>query len=239
MLLMTNEINGSLFRIYRGDITEQECDAIVNAANARLAGGGGVDGAIHQAAGPTIMEQCRQIGGCPVGQAVVTSAGELKAKYIIHTVGPMWTGGFENEPELLRSAYEQSLRHAVEHNAESIAFPCISTGAYGFPKDKAAHIAFQTIVDFLNQSEAVKEVRVVVFSTSDFKDYEAADKEIISKPYFGCWWNFYQTPVNSYRPLFNLFTEDSMKEMKSELEEIAKQDSWEEDSIRLLNDRNW
>ncbi len=173
------QVDDAVLELCVGDITEQSVDAIVNAANARLAGGGGVDGAIHRAGGPTIMEECRALGGCPVGQAVVTGAGNLKARYVVHTVGPIWSGGESNDADLLRSAYQQSLRQAVEHMAKTVAFPSISTGAYGYPIGEASRIAVGAVVDFLNESGALERVRFVLFSESDFDAYAEAVAEIL------------------------------------------------------------
>lgn len=157
-----------------GDITRLEVDAVVNAANTRLAGGGGVDGAIHRAAGPALGKACAEIGGCPTGEARITPGFELPAEWIIHTVGPVWNGGEKDEPVLLKSCYQASLKLAREHEVGSIAFPCISTGAYGFPGDLAAEIALSVM-----DSERDRFDRIVVccFSEGDAKLYrEAADK---------------------------------------------------------------
>jgi len=137
-------------RVIKGDITKLAVDAIVNAANSELRGGGGVDGAIHRAGGPVITEACRKIGGCPVGQAVITTAGDLPSKFVIHTVGPIWGSEGGNEDNLLKSAYHESMILAVKNGLKSIAFPNISTGVYGFPKGRAANIAMKTVQDFLH-----------------------------------------------------------------------------------------
>jgi len=153
--------------ITKGDITKAAVDAIVNAANSSLLGGGGVDGAIHRAGGPAILEDCRKIiakqGGCKTGEAVITTAGKLPSKYVIHTVGPVWNGGQHGEDKKLASCYFNSLTLAVEHSCRSIAFPNISTGIYGFPKEKAAVIAIETIISFLNNNSFIKKVLLVCF----------------------------------------------------------------------------
>ena len=152
----------------RGDITKLEVDAIVNAANTALKGGGGVDGAIHKAAGPSLMDECRIIGRCPTGDAVITGAGRLKAKYVIHTAGPVWRGGVRNEAHLLSKCYENSLLLALEHNIESIAFPAISTGVYGYPLKDAASIALSAGKKF---EDRFKEIIYVCFSGDAYKVY--------------------------------------------------------------------
>ena len=162
-----------------GDITQQEVEAIVNAANSRLAGGGGVDGAIHRAGGPAIMEQCRQIGGCPTGQAVITTAGNLKAKKVIHTVGPVWHGGDKGEAELLASAYRESLKIAAENKLTSVSFPSISTGVYGYPVEQAAGVALRAVSGFLREkATSVREVVFVLFDPRTYEAYAAALREI-------------------------------------------------------------
>ncbi|MCX7634501.1 MAG: macro domain-containing protein, partial [Syntrophales bacterium] len=144
---MEIKIGKSTLSLVQGDITKEETEAIVNAANSRLAGGAGVDGAIHRAGGPSIMEECRKIGGCPTGQAVITTGGNLKAAYVIHTVGPIYQGGTKGEAALLRSAYLESLKLASARGIKSIAFPAISTGVYSYPLAEAAHIALKTAIE--------------------------------------------------------------------------------------------
>lgn len=166
-------------RLKQGDITKEEVDAIVNAANSGLLGGGGVDGAIHRAGGPEIMEECRQIrareGGCPTGEAVVTGAGKLKARYVIHAVGPVWQGGGKGEEELLRSAYRNSLKRAAERRLKTVAFPSISTGAYGYPVEKAAPVALSEVKRFLEEEEhTLREIRFVLFNEETYWAYEGA-----------------------------------------------------------------
>lgn len=161
--------------LVQGDITRQDTDAIVNAANSSLLGGGGVDGAIHRAGGPQILEECRAIvarrGRCPAGRAVLTTGGRLKARHVIHAVGPVWSGGGRGEDETLKSAYAASLDLALSADARSISFPCISTGAYGFPGERAARIAFDTVTAFLQRHQGPEEVRFVVFSDEHYEAY--------------------------------------------------------------------
>ncbi len=155
----------------QGDITRQQVDAIVNAANSTLLGGGGVDGAIHRAAGPELLAECRAIGGCPTGEARITRGYRLPAGHVIHTVGPVWAGGHRGEPELLRRCYANALHLAGEHNIRSIAFPSVSTGAYGYPIEQAAAVAVQTVREALPSTPSIELVRFVCFSAPDLAVY--------------------------------------------------------------------
>jgi O-acetyl-ADP-ribose deacetylase len=157
--------------VIQGDITKLKVDAIVNAANETLLGGGGVDGAIHWAAGEELLEECRKIGGCPTGEARITKGYQLLAKYVIHTVGPIWKGGYKNEIELLRNAYQNSLKLATSNNVESIAFPNISTGVYGFPKKSAAEIAVRIVKDHISKNKLPKKVIFVCFDEENYEIY--------------------------------------------------------------------
>jgi O-acetyl-ADP-ribose deacetylase (regulator of RNase III) len=159
-------------QIVKGDITKLKVDAIVNAANSSLMGGGGVDGAIHRAGGPQILEECVKIGGCPTGEAVITSGGKLPAKYVIHTVGPVWNGGKKNEDELLANCYRNSLKLAVANKIKTIAFPNISTGIYRFPKEQAAEIALKTVREFLSGNDSIEEVIFVCFDDENLNIYK-------------------------------------------------------------------
>ena len=175
-------VNKTKVSTIQGDITKQSTDAIVNAANPSLMGGGGVDGAIHRAAGPAILEECKKIvakqGRLPTGKAVITTGGNLKAQYVIHTVGPIWHGGSKNESELLKSAYYECLKVATETKLASISFPSISTGAYGYPVDEAARIAATTVVSFLKeQATSLKEVVFVLFDSRTYESYSSALRE--------------------------------------------------------------
>jgi O-acetyl-ADP-ribose deacetylase (regulator of RNase III) len=171
-------------RLVRGDITEMETDAIVNAANSSLMGGGGVDGAIHCKGGPKILEECKKIRatewpeGLPAGKAAITSAGNLKAIYVIHTVGPVWHGGNHGEPELLGQAYQNSLRIAASNGLKTVAFPSISTGAYGYPIGDASRIALKAVKDFLEKEDKLGEVIFVLFSENALRVYMDAAKEV-------------------------------------------------------------
>ena len=160
--------------VVRGDITREETDAIVNAANCSLLGGGGVDGAIHRAAGPRLLEECRTLGGCRTGEAKITKGYDLKAEYVIHTPGPVWHGGGYGEDELLRSCYLSCLKLASENGCRTIAFPSISTGVYHFPLDRAARIAVGAIRDYLSAHEEIEEVRMVCFDAHTQQVYETA-----------------------------------------------------------------
>lgn len=181
---MQKKFGNTLITLIKGDITKEECDAIVNAANSSLMGGGGVDGAIHRAGGPAILEECKKIvakqGRLPTGEAVITTAGNLKAKYVIHTVGPVWYGGNKNEPELLKNAYYNSLKLATSYNIETIAFPSISTGAYGYPIENASIVAIGTVLDFLKKERHnFKEIRFVLFSDRDYYCYQSVLENLI------------------------------------------------------------
>lgn len=170
--------------IHHGDITKVHADAIVNAANSSLMGGGGVDGAIHRAGGPAILEACKAIvarqGGCKTGQAVITTAGNLPARFVIHTVGPIWHGGAKNEQQLLADCYRNSLRLAVENGCKTIAFPNISTGVYRFPPASAAAIAIDTVHDFLSGTDRIDKVILVCFDEASYYLVEQALKKKLS-----------------------------------------------------------
>lgn len=171
-------VEGVTLALLQGDIVEQSTDAIVNAANSGLKGGGGVDGAIHTAGGPSIMQECREIGGCPTGDAVVTGAGELDADHVIHAVGPRYQGGDENEAALLASAYRASVDRAREVGAETVAFPSLSTGAYGYPLEEAAEIAVQTVAEELVEG-GPRLARFVLFDPETFDAYRAAATRLL------------------------------------------------------------
>jgi O-acetyl-ADP-ribose deacetylase (regulator of RNase III) len=164
--------------IVQGDITRQNVDAIVNAANNSLLGGGGVDGAIHRAAGPELLAECRQLGGCPTGEAKITGGYNLPARWVIHTVGPIWRGGTHGEDELLASCYRRSFDLVEAHNIRTVAFPSISTGAYGFPMERAARIAVTEVKNFLAKNDAVEKVSLVCFGRHAYDIHLAALKEI-------------------------------------------------------------
>jgi O-acetyl-ADP-ribose deacetylase len=157
------KIREALLALVQGDITTESTDAVVNAANSGLRGGGGVDGAIHRAGGPAILEECRKIGSCPPGRAVITTGGRLKARYVIHAVGPLYRGGKQGEADLLRSAYRESLELAAANRIKSMAFPAISAGAYGYPLGDAAGIALSVTCDYLREHDDIELVRFVLF----------------------------------------------------------------------------
>jgi len=174
----------TVVRLARGDITDQDADAVVNAANSTLMGGGGVDGAIHRRGGPAIIEECKETrrkewpGGLPTGRAVITTGGSLKARHVIHTVGPVWAGGRSGEPSALADCYANSLRIAVQNGLRSVAFPSISTGAYGYPLREASRIALRTVKGFVEREGAPPEVTFVLYSENDFKAYAEALGEL-------------------------------------------------------------
>jgi O-acetyl-ADP-ribose deacetylase (regulator of RNase III) len=174
MALTTTEVRmPPEIRIVKGDITTLDVDAVVNAANTTLLGGGGVDGAIHHAAGPELLEECRRLKGCPTGEARITSGYGLKARWIIHTVGPVWKGGTRNEALLLAACYENSLRLATERSLRSIAFPAISTGAYAYPLQEATEIAIREVQRFTKESAALQEVLFCCYSGEHYSTYKA------------------------------------------------------------------
>ncbi len=180
---MNRIINKTKFSLLQGDITKQSTDAIVNAANSGLMGGGGVDGAIHRSGGTAILEECRKIvsiiGRLPTGEAVITTGGNLKAKHVIHTVGPVWHGGHSGEPELLASAYRNSLGLAVANSLKTVAFPSISTGAFGYPVNLAAAVALETVINFLRDDESLDEIVFVLFDDATYQRYVQALEELL------------------------------------------------------------
>ena len=179
---MRAEFGGAVLELVQGDITEQGTDAIVNAANSGLAGGGGVDGAIHRAGGPRIMEECRRIGGCPTGEARITTGGDLEARYVIHAVGPVYRDGASGESRLLASAYLSSLSLAVEHGLHSVAFPSLSTGAYGYPVRAAADVALGSVAGFLrDEAHGLELVRFVLFDRRTLEEYERALGRLLAR----------------------------------------------------------
>jgi O-acetyl-ADP-ribose deacetylase len=176
--MTTRTINGVTLALLRGNIVEVEVDAIVNAANAALAGGGGVDGAIHRAGGPTIMEECRKIGGCPTGSAVATPAGRLRANYVFHAVGPVYRGRPE-DARLLASAYQNCLNLAEQYQVKSIAFPSLSTGVYGYPLEEAAPIALQTVIEHIKKPTSLQQILFVLFGADSYVAFERALEALI------------------------------------------------------------
>ncbi|MFZ2089311.1 MAG: O-acetyl-ADP-ribose deacetylase [Desulfobaccales bacterium] len=175
---MQVRIGQSVLELVEGDITTQDTKALVNAANEELIVGGGVDGAIHRAGGPTIQAEARKIGRCPTGQAVITTGGNLKARYVIHTVGPIYRGGGHGEPELLASAYRESLKTASAKGIKSVAFPSLSTGVYGYPVPEAARIALKTVKEYLADHPEIELVRFVLFGQPTFAAFAEALQEI-------------------------------------------------------------
>lgn len=176
---MKVKINNSTLSLIQGDITKQKTEAIVNAANTTLLGGGGVDGAIHRAAGPELLEECKKLGGCETGDAKITKGYNLPAKYVIHTVGPVWQGGKKKERELLQSCYKRSLQVAEENNIKTISFPSISTGAYRFPVEEASRIALETVISYLKGDTKIEEVIFVLFDKNTYQIYENTLKELL------------------------------------------------------------
>ncbi len=178
-------VSNTKLSLMQGDITKQETDAIVNAANSSLMGGGGVDGAIHRAGGPIILEECRRIRarlGRPLatGEAVITGGGNLRARHVIHTVGPVWRGGDAGEAELLARAYRESLKLAVQHNLTTVSFPSISTGAYGYPVDGASRVALVAVLEFLQRGTSLREVILVLFDDRTYESYRRALERLAS-----------------------------------------------------------
>lgn len=175
---MEKTVGNTLLETVVGDITRENVDAIVNAANSSLLGGGGVDGAIHRAGGPAILEECRALGGCATGDAKITTGGRLPAPHVIHTVGPVYRDGAHGEPELLASCYRRSLEIALEHALRSVAFPAVSCGVYGYPLDEAARIAVATVADFARSRPGLDLVRFVLFNQPVFEHFDAALRDL-------------------------------------------------------------
>ncbi len=182
---MEFKIGNAILELIKGDITDVEADAIVNAANSMLLGGGGVDGAIHRRGGPKILEECKRLrakdwpDGLPTGNAAITTGGNLKAKHVIHTVGPIWRGGFYDEAKLLRTAYRNTLKLAVANGLKTVAFPSISTGAYGYPTEEASSVAIAAVKDYLEKEDKLYRVTLVLFSDKDFDIYLKAAKSLL------------------------------------------------------------
>jgi O-acetyl-ADP-ribose deacetylase len=179
--MMQVQISDATLDLVQGDITKQEVDAIVNAANSSLLGGGGVDGAIHRAAGLQLLEECRMLGGCETGDAKITRGYNLKAKHVIHAVGPVYRDGKHDEPGLLASAYRTCLELASQNNCASIAFPAISTGVYGYPMEDAARIAFRSIMDYLGEHPEITLVRYVLYDTRAYEIHARALEQILAE----------------------------------------------------------
>ena len=177
---MEAKIGKAVLELLQGDITEQDTEAIVNAANRSLLGGGGVDGAVHRAAGPQLLAECRTLGGCETGDAKITKGYKLKARHVIHTVGPIYHSAGKTAPELLASCYRRSLEVAGENKLKSVAFPSISTGAYGYPLEEAAPIALKTVIDYLKAHPDIQLVRFVLFGNDAYQAYEKALKDLLA-----------------------------------------------------------
>ncbi len=178
---MKTHIGDAVLELVEGDITKQDVDAIVNAANSSLLGGGGVDGAIHRAAGPRLLAECRTLGGCATGGAKITHGYNLKARHVIHTVGPVYRDGEHNEPALLASAYRTCLELASQNHCASIAFPAISTGVYGYPTEDAARIAFRTILDYLSAHSEIKLVRYVLYGAAPYAVHQRVLEQMLAE----------------------------------------------------------
>jgi O-acetyl-ADP-ribose deacetylase (regulator of RNase III) len=178
---MEAKIGQAVLELLQGDITEQDAEAVVNAANRSLLGGGGVDGAIHRAAGPQLLAECRTLGGCETGDAKITKGYKLKARHVIHTVGPVYHSAGKTAPELLASCYRRSLEVASENKLKSVAFPSISTGAYGYPLEEAAPIALKTVIDYLKGHPDIQLVRFVLFGKEAYQAYEKALQDLLTK----------------------------------------------------------
>ena len=178
---MQVKIGNSALELVEGDITKQNVDAIVNAANSSLLGGGGVDGAIHRAAGPQLLEECHTLGGCETGSAKITRGYKLKARHVIHAVGPVYRDGKRGEPALLASAYRTSLELASQNKLSSVAFPAISTGVYGYPMEDAACIAFRTIIDYLSEHPEIKLVRYVLYDARAFVVHQHVLEQVLAE----------------------------------------------------------
>lgn len=175
---MKQVVNQATVELVRGDITCQDTDAIVNAANSSLLGGGGVDGAIHRAGGSAILEECKRLNGCATGDAKITTGGNLKARFVIHTVGPVYRDGKHGEPELLSSCYRRCLDVAKDHGVKTLAFPSVSTGVYGYPFDEAAEIALKTVKAFLEENSDIQRVRFVLFNEPVYRAFENAMNQL-------------------------------------------------------------
>ena len=178
---MEVQVGESTLELTEGDITQQDTEAIVNAANSSLLGGGGVDGAIHRAAGPELLKECETLGGCATGEAKLTKGYRLKAKYVIHTVGPVYTQAGRHAADQLASAYRSSLRLAAKNNIASVAFPSISTGAFGYPIPEAARVALETVAEYLEDHPSIRLVRFVLFGKATYQAYEKALKDLMGE----------------------------------------------------------